>query len=219
VTLYNHHSKNNDELLDTALSIFMHESKASLLGFLSKLIPKEEAEEVAQEAYLKLYLLIKEKPSHHNYIDLLRGLRSMLTIIAKNLALSILRHKKVEGRYADSQLMLHVQATVSQNPNNHNAEEQAILEYENIQLIAAINRLPPICRQVFIQRKLLGKSHQEIANMLGISTKTVENHLTKGLLLCSKHMPKPKPKPKPKHMPEPQQNHLATSNLITKVAS
>lgn len=48
----------------------------------------------------------------------------------------------------------------------------------------AINTLPPICRQVFVQRKLHGKCHNSIAAMLGISTKTVENHITKGLRLC-----------------------------------
>ncbi len=70
----------------------------------------------------------------------------------------------------------------------YNAEEQAITEKENVRLIVAINRLPPICRQVFIQRKLYAKSHQQIADMLNISTKTVENHLSKGLLLCRKYM-------------------------------
>jgi RNA polymerase sigma factor (sigma-70 family) len=179
---------NDNELLDKALSIFMRESKTSLLNFLSKLISNGEAEEIAQEAYLKLYLLVKDKPNNHNYVDLLQSLRPMLTVIAKNLALSALRHKKVEGKYAESQLILHSQFAASGFRNKHNAEYQVIADDENLQLIAAINRLPPICRQVFIQRKLHAKSHQKIADMLNISTKTVENHLTKGLVLCRKYM-------------------------------
>ncbi len=166
----------------------MHESKTSLLSFLNKLLTKEEAEEIAQEAYLKLYLLVKDKPSHHNYVDLFRGLRPMLTVIAKNLALSAIRHKKVEDKYAESQLTLHSQVTAAESQRQLNAEEHAITENEKLRLIAVINRLPPICRQVFIQRKLYAKSHQQIADMLNISTKTVENHLSKGLLLCRKYM-------------------------------
>jgi RNA polymerase sigma factor (sigma-70 family) len=177
-----------NKLLNEALSLFMHGSKVSLLNYLSKLVTTSEAEEIAQEAYLKLYLLVKEKPSRHNYIDVLEGLRPMLTLIAKNLALSIIRHKKVEERYADTQLVLHHQVSKVDYQGEYNAEEQAITEKENVRLIVAINRLPPICRQVFIQRKLYAKSHQEIANILNISTKTVENHLTKGLLLCRKYM-------------------------------
>jgi RNA polymerase sigma-70 factor (ECF subfamily) len=166
----------------------MHGSKTSLLNYLSKLVTTSEAEEIAQEAYLKLYLLIKDKPSHHNYIDLLQGLRPMLTLIAKNLALSAIRHKKVEDRYAESQLILHSQGTIAECQSEYNAEDRAITENENVRLIVVINRLPPICRQVFIQRKLYAKSHQQIANILNISTKTVENHLTKGLILCRKYM-------------------------------
>ncbi|MFQ3207617.1 MAG: RNA polymerase sigma factor (sigma-70 family) [Glaciecola sp.] len=177
-----------NKLLNEALSSFMQGSKTSLLNYLSKLVTASEAEEIAQEAYLKLYLLVKEKPSHHNYIDLLHGLRPMLTLIAKNLALSAIRHKKVEEKYAESQLMLHSQVTTSENLGEYNTEAQVITENENLRLIVVINRLPPICRQVFIQRKLYAKSHQQIANILNISTKTVENHLTKGLILCRKYM-------------------------------
>ena len=183
-----HQNKNDNKLLDEALSIFMRESKTSLLNFLSKLISNGEAEEIAQEAYLKLYLLVKDKPNNHNYVDLLQSLRPMLTVIAKNLALSALRHKKVEGKYAESQLTLHSQVATTGFRNEHNTEYQVIADDENLQLIAAINRLPPICRQVFVQRKLHAKSHQQIADMLNISTKTVENHLTKGLVLCRKYM-------------------------------
>jgi RNA polymerase sigma factor (sigma-70 family) len=188
ITVIVYKTTTTNQLLNEALSLFMQGSKTSLLNYLSKLVTTSEAEEIAQEAYLKLYLLVKEKPSHHNYIDLLQGLRPMLTLIAKNLALSAIRHKKVEERYAESQLMLHSQITTAEHLGEYNTEEQVITENENLRLIVVINRLPPICRQVFIQRKLYAKSHQQIANILNISTKTVENHLTKGLILCRKYM-------------------------------
>jgi RNA polymerase sigma factor (sigma-70 family) len=180
------HSENN--MLNKALAIFMGDSKVRLLSFLSKFITLSEAEEIAQEAYLKLYFLIKDKPNHHDYLDLLHDLRPMLMVIARNLALSLIRHQQVESKYAESQATLHCQLTINEFQSKQNTEELAISNAENLQLILAINRLPPICRQVFIQRKLHEKSHQQIAGMLNISTKTVENHLSKGLVLCRKYM-------------------------------
>ncbi len=44
-----------------------------------------------------------------------------------------------------------------------------------------IDGLPPKCGQVFKLSRLEGKSHQEISETMGISKKTIENHMTRAL--------------------------------------
>jgi len=49
------------------------------------------------------------------------------------------------------------------------------------QLRAIVAALPGQCRRVFELRKFEGLSHKEVAQRMGISEKTVENHLTRAL--------------------------------------
>jgi len=44
-----------------------------------------------------------------------------------------------------------------------------------------VGQLPPQCRKVFLLRKIKGWSHKKIASYLGISTSTVERHITNAL--------------------------------------
>ncbi len=87
--------------------------------------------------------------------------------------------------------------------NDHGGLE-GIEDFENLQLISnepdvedqvhyrakmaafaeAIAELPPQCRRVIILRKVLGFSHAEIADQLGIAKSTVEKHVAKGMAAC-----------------------------------
>jgi len=53
---------------------------------------------------------------------------------------------------------------------------------------AGLNQLPPRCRQVIWLRKVEGMSTREAAQHLGISTHTVEKHLTEGLRALANFM-------------------------------
>lgn len=53
---------------------------------------------------------------------------------------------------------------------------------------AALESLPEQCRRVYLLRKVYGLSHQELAQLLGISVKTVERHIAKALLRCGEQM-------------------------------
>ncbi|WP_346838410.1 RNA polymerase sigma factor [Microbulbifer sp. SAOS-129_SWC] len=151
------------------------ETRDQLLASLRRMLEPAQAEEVLQEAYLKLFVALKE--------DRAMEPRPFLFRVARNLAISHLRHQKVVEQHGIS-AQYDVQAATLEEA----VESQVSREEEQRALVAAINALPPKCRQVFVMRKIDGHSHGEIAKILGISNKTVENHLDRGMRLCRDHL-------------------------------
>ncbi|MBC7843663.1 MAG: sigma-70 family RNA polymerase sigma factor, partial [Gemmatimonadaceae bacterium] len=95
----------------------------------------------------------------------------------RNRALSIRRRDAVEARWTEEEGREELRAlSPSQGADTllEDAERQAQLE-------AAINRLPPRCALIMQMRWHGGLSYSEIASTLGISTKGVENQLSRGL--------------------------------------
>jgi RNA polymerase sigma factor (sigma-70 family) len=52
-------------------------------------------------------------------------------------------------------------------------------------LQAALDDLPPRCRQVVLLRKVEGFSQKEVAKQMGITIETVENQVAKGVRLLA----------------------------------
>ena len=53
-------------------------------------------------------------------------------------------------------------------------------EFKEI-VMKAIDKMPDRCRAVFLLCKMDGNTHLEVAHLMGISTKTIENQMTKAL--------------------------------------
>ncbi|WP_237068012.1 RNA polymerase sigma factor [Microbulbifer guangxiensis] len=151
------------------------ETHEQLLASLRRMLEPAQAEEVLQEAYLKLFIALQE--------DRTLEPRPFLFRVARNLAISVLRHQKVVEQHGIS-----AQHDLQEATQVEAVESQITREEEQRALLAAINALPPKCRQVFVMRKIDGHSHEDIARILGISNKTVENHLAKGMRLCREHL-------------------------------
>lgn len=60
-------------------------------------------------------------------------------------------------------------------------EEEEWKEQKIKDITVAIEALPPKCKQVFILHKFEHVKYKEIADIMGISIKTVENHIAKAL--------------------------------------
>ena len=167
--------------LENALGEFIAHTKAQQLAVLANMVCMAEAEEILQEAYLKIYLLVSKNINKEQLLEQFMSLQPMLYAIVKNLAISNIRHQKVVNLHLQKNSGFMVEDEYFQPQGS---EFELIKKAQDALLLDAINQLPPICRQVFVQRKLYSKSHADIAAMLGISTKTVESHLSKGLTLC-----------------------------------
>lgn len=62
------------------------------------------------------------------------------------------------------------------------ASDLKIIHIENEQkLQVLINHLPTRCKQIFILSRISGFKNREIAQLMSISEKTVENQMTKAL--------------------------------------
>lgn len=66
-------------------------------------------------------------------------------------------------------------------------ERQAAARQELRRLAAAVDALPPRCREVFLLVRIDGLANGAAAARLGISRNMVEKHLIKALLHCRRH--------------------------------
>lgn len=150
-------------------------TRAKLMASLSRMLSPEESEEVIQEVYLKLFLVAKTNKPDNPVAFVYR--------LARNVAISRLRNQTVANRFVQDVSELIDMAPTAKDPQTSCTEDE-----DKDLLLEAINSLPPICRQVFVLRKLRGHSHKEIAQDLDISIKTVENHIYKGMQHCHHYL-------------------------------
>jgi RNA polymerase sigma-70 factor (ECF subfamily) len=103
-------------------------------------------------------------------------LRAFLFSTARNLAANEYRHRRTMERNALGDF------SQSRADAEHESLETELLRDERNQLIQeAIDRLPPQCRAAFALRVFHECSYKEVADRLGISAKTVEKHIARGL--------------------------------------
>lgn len=126
------------------------------------------SEEIVQELFLTLWVR-REKIAPDT------ALEAYLFNAAKYKILSHIRSEKVRQRYAE-----HFTLFVAQHQSNMAVE---LLDLADLKALIEerISALPPKCQQAFRMSRFGHKTIAEIAEEMGISKRTVENHLTKAL--------------------------------------
>ena len=146
-------------------------NRRSLMTFLTRRVGREAAPDLLQETFVR-YL---RRGDDEMVIDQDAFLRAT----ALNLARDFARRLGSEAKYfAPGDIPADVVETGLSPHEHYELGEKAAL------LWAAIEALPPKCRQVFILRRFEDLSHDEIAARLGVSRNMVEKHLRLALERC-----------------------------------
>lgn len=154
--------------------VLIHE--AALVSYVSRgWSNASEVQDICQETFMRVYVAgMSAKPS---------CVRSFLLAAARNLMTDRVRRARIVSIEAMGDLEeLKLQDDTASPEARHGARQ------ELRRLSEAFDRLPQKCRQVVWLRKVDEMSHQEIAHLLGIQIKTVENHISKGVKLLAMYV-------------------------------
>ncbi|MFT3903055.1 MAG: RNA polymerase sigma-70 factor [Niabella sp.] len=157
-------AENNDE---RALSLLFKHFAPGLLVYIKSIVHNASAaEELVGDVFIGMW-------KHRDILPSIRNLRYYLYTSAKNCALNYLRDNKKD---------IFTNVSLSDMGEEHSLFTYIIPESpeENIQaaLVKAVSMLPYKCQLIFRLSKEEHLTRTEIAQLLNISVKTVENQMT-----------------------------------------
>jgi RNA polymerase sigma-70 factor (ECF subfamily) len=146
-----------------------------LLNFLTRQVrDRDTAADLAQESYVRV---LSAQSAGQAVLDM----RALLYRTARNLVID--QHRRTAVRQHDD-LDAIPQAQVPVAPQ-HLQPEEALASQQVVQAYtAAIEALPPRCREAFVLNVFDGLSHAQIAQHMGISVSMVEKHVVRGMVAC-----------------------------------
>ncbi|HEV2561549.1 MAG TPA: sigma-70 family RNA polymerase sigma factor [Rhizomicrobium sp.] len=143
--------------------------EATLMRFLNQnWRNKSELEDLRQDVYARILENAEGGVPEHT--------KAFVLTTARNLLINRVRREHIVP--IDAMADLEGLNTVDDTPG---ADRVAIARDTLRRLQAALDRLPPRCREVVLLRRVEGLSRQEIAARMGISEKTVAAHMTSGM--------------------------------------
>ncbi|MGQ0539793.1 MAG: RNA polymerase sigma-70 factor [Gemmatimonadaceae bacterium] len=154
---------------ERALEIIFRTYYAGLVGFARRYVKSTEiAEELVQDLFFKVW-------SRRASLGEIDSLKTYLFRAARNTALNHLRRRKLEHDWLERAV------SVSADEHVVSVSDEATEGELTEAVRAAVDRLPPRCREVFLLSRDGALTYNEIAKALGISIKTVETQMGRAL--------------------------------------
>jgi RNA polymerase sigma-19 factor, ECF subfamily len=150
-----------------AFESLFREYHAPLCAFADRVVAAPDvAEEIVQDVFASLWRT-------RSTLRIRTSLRAYLYTAVRNRALNHARRSGTESV---------LDAAVSMDASAGAEPDALVQAAETAEIVAsAIASLPPRCREVITLRWVHGLSHAEIAEIMSVSVKAVENQVTRGL--------------------------------------
>lgn len=160
----------NEKIFDYVFHLYY----SSLVVYCRQIISDHQtAEDIVQGFFLKIW-----SNSHALHID--QSLKSYFFKSVRNRSLDYLRQQKVKAE-VEKKIIDEKIATIH---NHHFFVETELRQY----IDAALEKLPPVCHEIFVMNRFEGLKPKVIAEKKGISVRTVEGHIGKALKIMKKEL-------------------------------
>ncbi len=126
----------------------------------------DNSEEIVQEMFFQLW-------QKKEFLFIETSLKSYLFRAVHNSCLNYIKHNKIKLAYSSSYL----------HQNETSGSQYLLDESEELRVLIgkAVEKLPPERKKVFMMIRYEERKYQEVADILGISVKTVENQMGKAM--------------------------------------
>ncbi len=136
-----------------------------LYGFVLRYIKqKEDAEEIVQEVFVKIW-------ESRNKIDAYSSFEAFLFTVAYNTTIGLLRKRTNEKKYLE-----HLKS-LQQPDDNPDLMDEIQFNELNDRVQTLLNELTPRQKEIFQLSRQEGLTHEEIGKKLEISVNTVKKHM------------------------------------------
>jgi len=161
----------------TEFGSFYRATSAALRQHLARIVHcRTEAEDLAQDAYARVYAAMRQRIIHQP--------KAFLFTTGRRLAFNQMRRRRISP--LDDWELAQAEQVPDEAPG---IERMAVAREEWARLEQAIAALPPGCRAVLLLCKLERLSHAQVGGRLGIAVSTVEKQHARALRLLNESMP------------------------------
>lgn len=146
-----------------------------MMRAVSAIVSKDDIEDIVQEAFIKSYEAeLKQE---------IRYERTYMLKTARNLALNHVNSAASQLNQTVDNMDMLPHDLVGYSLEKHVESKQRFIHF-----CRATESLSPEVKRVFLLKKVYGMSQRDIAELVGLSESTVEKHVARGLMQCSKFL-------------------------------
>ncbi|SHM03208.1 RNA polymerase sigma-70 factor, ECF subfamily [Chitinophaga jiangningensis] len=161
--LFTDMTANNDE---EAFKLFYNQCFVRLLRYAYSLTrSREVAEEIANDVFMHCW-------QKRGSLGDIKNPEVYLFVVARNKSVDYKR-KQAQFKAVDLNPEDHIQITFDSNPEELMITSEMVRKMES-----TIQQLPPKCKAIYLMIKQHGLKYKEVAQILNVSVKTVENQLS-----------------------------------------
>ena len=147
---------------------------AGLLFYATRLVGEDDAEDIVQDVFVELW-------RRQDSVEVGDQIQAFLYRSVYTKAVNLLKHKAVADSYNAEAVEFYQKKLDYYQPDHTDVIKRIENRELRSELYRAIDELPDKCREVFKLSYLHDMKNKDIADVMGISLRTVEAHMYKAL--------------------------------------